>query len=103
MENHLPFDRDIFFKEHLVILYCVTYIFDETLKAGFIMVDAVMPMFLGQDSVEDDFDWTIASGSTPTLRTGPNRDHTTGTSGGHYIYIDSSSVPQKARYVISNT
>ena len=46
------------------------------------MVDAVMPMFLGQDSVEDDFDWTIASGSTPTLRTGPNRDHTTGTSGG---------------------
>ena len=27
----------------------------------------------------DDFDWTIHSGLTPSIRTGPFMDHTTGT------------------------
>ncbi|KAM8967148.1 MAM and LDL-receptor class A domain-containing protein 1 [Pelodytes ibericus] len=39
---------------------------------------------------EDDFDWTITQGSTPTLDTGPMKDHTFGTSKGHYVYIESS-------------
>ncbi|CAL9688745.1 unnamed protein product [Knipowitschia caucasica] len=39
--------------------------------------------------VTDAFDWTWFSGSTPTLMTGPPSDHT---GGGHYIYIEASSV-----------
>lgn len=30
----------------------------------------------------DDFDWTLGSGSTPSFRTGPSSDHTTGTAVG---------------------
>ncbi|XP_061696356.1 zonadhesin-like isoform X2 [Syngnathoides biaculeatus] len=37
----------------------------------------------------DAFDWTRLSGSTPTLRTGPSSDHTTGH--GHYLYIEANT------------
>ena len=36
----------------------------------------------------DDFDWTRLSGSTPSGYSGPDVDHTTGTSTGHYMYIE---------------
>nr|XP_020451554.1 zonadhesin-like isoform X2 [Monopterus albus] len=39
--------------------------------------------------ITDAFDWTWQSGSTPTLMTGPSADHT---GGGHYLYIEASSV-----------
>ncbi|XP_036940657.1 zonadhesin-like isoform X2 [Acanthopagrus latus] len=39
--------------------------------------------------VTDAFDWTWQSGSTPTPMTGPSADHT---GGGHYLYIEASSV-----------
>ncbi|XP_028283392.1 zonadhesin isoform X3 [Parambassis ranga] len=39
--------------------------------------------------ITDAFDWTWQSGSTPTLMTGPSADHT---GGGHYVYIEASSV-----------
>ncbi|KAM9308125.1 MAM and LDL-receptor class A domain-containing protein 1 [Gastrophryne carolinensis] len=42
-----------------------------------------------QDS-EDDFDWTRYQGQTPTLDTGPMRDHTLGSVKGHYLYIETS-------------
>ncbi|XP_037829280.1 MAM and LDL-receptor class A domain-containing protein 1 isoform X2 [Kryptolebias marmoratus] len=42
----------------------------------------------------DEFNWTRISGPTPTLNTGPWRDHTLGTWYGHYLYIESSS-PQE--------
>ncbi len=31
-----------------------------------------------EQATDDNFDWELRSGSTPTLRTGPDRDHTTG-------------------------
>eukprot|EP00057_Strongylocentrotus_purpuratus_P018003 XP_011672477.1 PREDICTED: MAM and LDL-receptor class A domain-containing protein 1-like [Strongylocentrotus purpuratus] len=39
----------------------------------------------------DDFDWSIQTGSTPTVGTGPPADHTTQTKDGFYIAIDASS------------
>lgn len=47
-----------------------------------------------EQSGEDVFDWALISGPTPTLNTGPLRDHTLGTSNGHYLYIE-SSLPQE--------
>lgn len=43
---------------------------------------------------EDDFDWIRIQGPTPTVNTGPLKDHTTGTSLGHYLYMESSE-PQE--------
>ena len=42
----------------------------------------------------DDFDWTRHVGSTPTQFSGPTRDHSTGTSTGHYLYAEMSK-PRK--------
>ncbi|MEZ4721416.1 MAG: T9SS type A sorting domain-containing protein [Flavobacteriales bacterium] len=38
----------------------------------------------------DDIDWRVSSGVTPTEFTGPVTDHTTGSSNGKYIYLESS-------------
>ncbi len=39
----------------------------------------------------DDFDWWVENGGTPSSNTGPDNDHTTGTSTGRYIYTEASS------------
>ena len=44
---------------------------------------------------EDNFDWLIKAGSTPTGGTGPSTDHTLRDPSGHYIYLE-SSFPQSA-------
>uniref|UniRef100_A0A3Q3M1K5 MAM and LDL receptor class A domain containing 1 n=1 Tax=Labrus bergylta TaxID=56723 RepID=A0A3Q3M1K5_9LABR len=44
---------------------------------------------------EDDFDWLIKAGSTPTVGAGPSSDHTLGDPSGHYLYLE-SSFPQAA-------
>ena len=41
-----------------------------------------------QDS-QDEFDWSLRTGSTPTTSTGPSSDNTSGS--GKYIYVESSS------------
>ena len=38
----------------------------------------------------DDFDWMMGSGETTTWSTGPQADHTYGTSAGHYLYTEAS-------------
>jgi PKD repeat protein len=40
---------------------------------------------------EDDIDWRVNFGSTPSTGTGPSYDHTTGTSLGNYIYLEASN------------
>lgn len=47
-----------------------------------------------EQSGGDVFDWTWIQGPTPSFNTGPLKDHTVGTSYGHYLYIE-SSVPQE--------
>ena len=53
-----------------------------------------------QDS-NDEFDWSLRTGSTPTASTGPSSDHTSGT--GKYIYVESSSpnYPSKTAIIYS--
>ncbi|KAK1172073.1 MAM and LDL-receptor class A domain-containing protein 1 [Acipenser oxyrinchus oxyrinchus] len=41
----------------------------------------------------DDFDWLLKAGSTPTIGSGPPTDHTLRETSGHYIYIK-STLPQ---------
>lgn len=55
------------------------------------------PHGLVQIQGEDDFDWTINDGPTPTNFTGPNADNTSGTVTGKYLYVEASSPnhPQK--------
>jgi len=43
-----------------------------------------------ENGVYDDHDWRVFSGSTPSAGTGPDYDHTTGTSTGKYLYIEPS-------------
>uniref|UniRef100_A0A672TQ22 MAM and LDL receptor class A domain containing 1 n=1 Tax=Strigops habroptila TaxID=2489341 RepID=A0A672TQ22_STRHB len=47
-----------------------------------------------EQDVEDDFDWIRIQGPTPTVNTGPYKDHTTGTVWGHYLYMESSAPRQ---------
>lgn len=46
-------------------------------------------------SSADNFDWSIGSGNTPSVKTGPRADHTLNTSAGHYLYIE-TSYPRKS-------
>eukprot|EP00794_Sanderia_malayensis_P012311 gene12311-13581_t len=41
-----------------------------------------------EQGTKDDFDWELGTGGTPTLRTGPKKDHTTGE--GTYAFIEGS-------------
>lgn len=43
---------------------------------------------------EDRFDWTWNQGPTPTLNTGPYKDHTWSSVSGHYLFIESSAPQQ---------
>jgi Peptidase family C25/Propeptide_C25/MAM domain, meprin/A5/mu/GEVED domain/Peptidase family C25, C terminal ig-like domain len=41
-----------------------------------------------KNAVDDDFDWSLLTGATGSLSTGPSSDHTTGS--GYYIYTETS-------------
>ena len=49
----------------------------------------------------DDGDWLLISGSTPSFNTGPQGDHTTGTGG--YWYVESSGANYPNKYFVSQT
>ena len=42
------------------------------------------------NATDDDIDWTVDNGGTPSSGTGPAVDHTTGTASGNYLYTESS-------------
>nr|XP_022294016.1 MAM and LDL-receptor class A domain-containing protein 1-like [Crassostrea virginica] len=49
---------------------------------------------------DDDLDWTLRKGPTPSASTGPSKDHTLNSNAGHYLYLETSSPVrqgQKAR------
>jgi hypothetical protein len=47
------------------------------------------------NATDDDFNWTVWSGSTPSAGTGPDNDHTTGN--GKYLYTEASDPNNPAR------
>ncbi|MCB0586159.1 MAG: T9SS type A sorting domain-containing protein [Phaeodactylibacter sp.] len=55
-----------------------------------------------RNSREDDFDWLVDNGGTPSVGTGPSDDVS---AGGNYIYLETSGVtcqPNKTAYLASN-
>ncbi|XP_022104742.1 MAM and LDL-receptor class A domain-containing protein 1-like [Acanthaster planci] len=55
---------------------------------------------LAESSV-DDFDWTLQSGETPSLDTGPLFDHTLGKGGnGHYLFIEATRPEEEKTAVL---
>jgi len=54
-----------------------------------------------QNALNDNFDWTVRTGGTPTSNTGPSGDHTTGS--GYYLYTEASSPnnPNKTANLVS--
>jgi hypothetical protein len=43
-----------------------------------------------QNTLNDDIDWRVLSGITPTQNTGPIGDHTTGTAAGNFLYLEAT-------------
>ncbi|XP_071486327.1 MAM and LDL-receptor class A domain-containing protein 1-like [Diadema antillarum] len=58
-----------------------------------------------QESVLDDFDWSLGTGPQGPSTSGPSSDHTTGTAGGKYMYIDTAAprVPGEKAWLYSHT
>ncbi|MHB2149696.1 S8 family serine peptidase [Calditrichota bacterium LG25] len=54
------------------------------------------------NATDDDIDWSVNQGTTPSSGTGPNADHTSGS--GQYLYVEASSpnYPNKWAYLHSN-
>jgi hypothetical protein len=54
-----------------------------------------------KNSVDDDFDWSVISGSTTSQDTGPSGDHTTGLTS--YLYTESSApnYPNKSAWLLT--
>lgn len=44
----------------------------------------------GSNGMDDDIDWRVNSGSTPSANTGPSADHKPGTTSGKYLYLEAS-------------
>lgn len=73
----------------LILTVCSLYISDPDLQCNF-----ENGLCNWEQDVEDDFDWIRIRGPTPTVNTGPLKDHTTGTARGHYLYLESSEPRQ---------
>tara|TARA_Y100000589_G_scaffold246893_1_gene234806 strand:+ start:133780 stop:137367 length:3588 start_codon:yes stop_codon:yes gene_type:complete len=53
--------------------------------------------------VNDDIDWRVNSGSTPSSNTGPSTDYNPGTSSGKYIYTEASSSCNFKRAILQSS
>ncbi|XP_076075807.1 MAM and LDL-receptor class A domain-containing protein 1-like [Mytilus galloprovincialis] len=47
--------------------------------------------------------WSIATGKTKSLDTGPKTDHTTELSNGHYIYLEGTGIPSRTKSELTST
>jgi hypothetical protein len=56
---------------------------------GFSIPDGIGSGNDWENAADDDFDWTVNSGSTPSSNTGPSSDHTSGS--GRYLFTEAST------------
>lgn len=54
-----------------------------------------------QNGTQDDIDWRVDAGGTPSNGTGPATDHTLGTATGKYIYLEASACFTQTGYLVS--
>ncbi len=52
-------------------------------------------------TANDDSDWRLNSGVTPSINTGPDSDHTLGTGAGRYLYLEASGCSAKTAILTS--
>ncbi|CAF0808194.1 unnamed protein product, partial [Brachionus calyciflorus] len=77
---------------------------DEVNCTGYIQCDFENSLCDWKHDSDTDFKWILKKGATPTSQTGPKRDHTTGTTRGQYIYIETTGQQQgKRARLISST
>ncbi|XP_062499079.1 thrombospondin-2-like [Corticium candelabrum] len=81
-------DRSFTLEAWIFINQCnkLTCNFVRTTDFGSLFSPSLGPFF---QSLKDDFDWTLISGSTPSSKTGPSSDHTG--NGGNYAFIEGSA------------
>jgi hypothetical protein len=57
--------------------------------------------FNAENGINDDIDWRVNNGSTPTNNSGPDTDHTTGGGAGKYIYLEASTCATNEAVLLS--
>ncbi len=72
-----------------------TYITEDAITCDFSIEESElafpgMPCAFRQDEQDDELDWSHREGATPSPGTGPQAGHTDGSSGDHYVYLESS-------------
>ncbi|MCD4697132.1 MAG: T9SS type A sorting domain-containing protein, partial [Bacteroidales bacterium] len=55
-----------------------------------------------QNNLNDDIDWRLLNGITPTPNTGPTGDHTTGTIAGNFLYLEPSGECYNKKAVLNS-
>ena len=65
---------------------------DEMNCAGYTMCNFEEPfgMCSWKQDADNNIDWELGDGGTPSFQTGPKRDHTLGLPSGHFMFIEAS-------------
>jgi|GEM_PF-525222 len=53
------------------------------------------------NAMDDDIDWRVDEGGTPTVNTGPSMDFNPGTATGNYLYLESSNCNDQTAHLVS--
>jgi len=76
---------------HQIFIFWIDLFFHHYLSEGFsTRCNFEFDLCSWRQCQDDDFDWLLKAGSTPTFGTGPSTDHTLRDPSGHYIYLESS-------------
>ena len=94
---------------HTVMAQIATYPYNQNFEGMFgcnSSCGPAFPCFLPPGSqwandTNDDDDWRVYFGGTPTPNTGPSIDHNPGTPAGNFLYLEGSGCPLKTSHLLS--